>query len=128
MTKYLEICSDNRNRNLYPNPFDFQINFTNKYNKKVINPIINSLSILNFYSFNTISDKIIGGTQTEPIIKNGPAKSNYLVGCDFELQINENIKETAVITKYDYLRSKCLLSSSLSSIHDNSAFYNYKIM
>lgn len=124
----MEICSNNRNRNLYPNPFDFKINFMNKVNNKTINPIINSLSILNFYSFNTISGKILGGTTSEPIINYGPMKKDYLIGCDFELQITNSIKETAIIRKYDHLRQKCLLSSSLSSIHNNNTYYNYKII
>ena len=50
-------------------------------------------------------------------------KKNYLIGCDFELQINNSIKETAVIRKYDHLRQKCLLSSSFSSIHNNNNTY-----
>ena len=55
-------------------------------------------------------------------------KSNYLKGCDFELKINTNLTEKAVITRYDHLRQKCLLSSSLSNIHDNTKFYDYKII
>ena len=127
MAKYLEICSNNRDRKLYPNPFEFKVRFSNRNTNYITNEIIRSLPILNFYGFDKDTGTIKGGTNIEPLISNGNLYNNYYVGCYFEVNLG-NITEKSTIINYNGSKQKCLLSSSLSSIHDNTTYHKYRII
>ena len=98
MAKYLEICSNNRDRKLYPNPFEFKVRFSNRNTNYVTNEIIRSLPILNFYGFDKDTGTIKGGTKIEPLISNGNLYDNYYVGCYFEVNLGNITEKSTIIT------------------------------
>jgi len=80
VTKYLEICSQNRNRSLYPNPASFEVLISQSGSKgktDALDPVSNSAPTVEWYPISMIGN--VGGPGSGAVATNNTNTISYIL-------------------------------------------------
>jgi len=130
-TRFLELYSEHRNRQQYPNPSNFIVPFQASSNQSTVDPIINGAVFYTWKaSASAINSGILknGSTNSTPLLsnKNGnqPSAVNAYLGCQF---YNCSTNQTRLILEYQPSSCSLTLQEACSNTTAGQPYIIYDI-